>query len=93
VVPGRRPDELTAFARRPNGDLEGQGTGARLWVTARAVAAGVPVEVELQVDAGGRWAGEIAGLAPGTYELVLSAPGRRGGEARVVREVIEVVEP
>ena len=85
--------EVAAFARAPGGALEAGDTGARLWVTARAAAGGFPpVNVGMQVGAGGRWTGTLNSMAPGTYELVLSGPGRSGGEARVVREMIEVVE-
>ncbi len=92
--PAGEPIEVAALARGAGEELEGPEAGARLWVTARPADGGRAVVVELQVPtgAGGRWTGEMAGLAPGTYELALSGPGRAGGEAAVVREVIEVVE-
>lgn len=86
--------EMAAVARGPGDGLEGDGSGARLWVTARAVGGGgmAGQPVELHPDADGRWAGGLGGLVPGAYELELSAPGRGGGEARPVREMIAVVD-
>ncbi len=79
--------EVGACLRGSTGDLEGGETGAKVWV-----AGGGGAPVELHPTAGGRWEGKLAGMAPGTRELTLSATGRPGGEPRPVRELIAVVD-
>lgn len=92
--PAGEPVEVAGYARGPGGDIEGEWTGARLKVTAQAFGGrpAMPVEAELAVDDCGHWTGQVPGLDPGTYELVLTGPGRRGGEAPPVREIVAVVD-
>lgn len=83
---------LEVTTRGADGTLEGPEEGMRVWACARPTGGGPEGEAELESCGDGHWRGEIGVLAPGTYELEISAPGRRGGEARPLQEIVAVVE-
>jgi pimeloyl-ACP methyl ester carboxylesterase len=69
-------------------------TTVRVWASATPEHGGSQVIPPVALErAGERWVGQLGGLAPGFYQLKVSATRVPGGEPRPVREIFEIVDP